>query len=184
MRIEQLMSKLFGFSTQTYFNWKKELEKRPILSLVDKYITKTEILEYLESGKIERLEKLSVLSNAELENELLEKHIAYQLKHKLYTDTQSKFLNWLVTMAGTGLFEKAIVSIQEENIYTKADTKTMLLNQIKGMELSSTFDKVWGNGRKKVASNYINNNLSELECYAWVKYYDIVKEYIKYFEDK
>ena len=169
------MTKILDIAERTLFNWRKD--NKPIVLLLEKYFTKEDLDEFLDSGKISKFENASDVIN----NELFEKHIAYQLKHKLYTDTQSKFLNWLVTMAGTGLFEKAIVSIQEENIYTKADTKTMLLNQIKGMELSSTFDKVWGNGRKKVASSYINNNLSELECYVWVKYYDIVKEYTKYF---
>ena len=171
-----LASEILGCTLASYYNW--DNQNRPIIAILEQYFSKDDLQEYIDTGKITRFEKEAV---SDLDNELLEKHIAYQLKHKLYTDTQSKFLNWLVTMAGTGLFEKAIVSIQEENIYTKADTKTMLLNQIKGMELSSTFDKVWGNGRKKVASSYINNNLSELECYVWVKYYDIVKEYTKYF---
>jgi len=179
MRIEQLMSKLFGFSTQTYFNWKKELEKRPILSLVEKYITKSEILEYIESGKIERLEKLSILSNVELENELLEKHIAYELRHKLYLDTASTFGNWLGHVVGMPVIHKALEEIAKSN-YTKSDTKEKILNQIKGMELSGLFNKVFEKANKNVASRYIDRNLSELECYVWVKHNDIVTSYNKY----
>jgi hypothetical protein len=179
MRIEQLMSKLFGFSTQTYFNWKKELEKRPILSLIEKYITKTEILEYIESGKIERLEKLSILSNVELENELLEKHIAYELRHKLYLDTASTFGNWLGHVVGMPVIHKALEEIGKGE-YTKFDTKEKILNQIKGMELSGLFNKVFEKQNKNVASRYIERNLSELECYVWVKHYSIVTSYNKY----
>lgn len=179
MRIEQLMSKLFGFSTQTYFNWKKELEKRPILSLVEQYITKTEILEYLESGKIERLEKLTVLSNIELENELLEKHIAYELRHKLYLDTASSFGNWLGHVVGMPVIHKALEEISKSD-YSKEDTKEKILNQIKGMELSGLFNKIFEKANKNVASRYIDKNLSELECYVWVKHNDIVTSYNKY----
>ena len=150
---KDLIAKILGVTVKSVYNYEKE--NRLILEVLNKYLTDDDAKELIETGIISRFEK-EVVSDSD--NELLEKHIAYQLKHKLYIDTQSKFLNWLVTIDGITLFEKAIVSIQEENIYTKADTKTMLLNQIKGMELSSTFDKVWGNGRKKVASTYINNN--------------------------
>lgn len=56
MRIEILMSKLFGYSSQTYFNWKKESDKRPIINLLEKYFTKEELEEFLDSSRIARLE--------------------------------------------------------------------------------------------------------------------------------
>lgn len=59
MKIEQIMSKCFGFSPQTYFNWKKEENKRPIITLISKYLSKKEILEFLETGKITKLELLN-----------------------------------------------------------------------------------------------------------------------------
>jgi hypothetical protein len=49
------------------------------------------------------------------------------------------------------------------------------------MEITGFFNKLIAKGRKNVASGYIENNLSELECYVWVKHYDIVKSYGKYF---
>lgn len=60
MRIEQLMSKLFGFSTQTYFNWKKDSKtKRPIISLLEKYFSKDDLQEFLDTGKVAKYEKMS-----------------------------------------------------------------------------------------------------------------------------
>ena len=56
MRIEILMSKLFGFSTQTYFNWKKDTDNRPIIELLDKYFNKEDLIEFLNRKEISKLE--------------------------------------------------------------------------------------------------------------------------------
>jgi predicted flavoprotein YhiN len=66
-RIELLMSELFGFSTQSYFNWKKEAHtKRKIISLLEKYFTKEDLEEFLETGEIQKQELVKDLSHDEL----------------------------------------------------------------------------------------------------------------------
>lgn len=60
-RIEFIISDLFGYSSQTYFNWKKEIEKRPILKMIEKYFTKQELEEFLETGQIGKYEKIKSL---------------------------------------------------------------------------------------------------------------------------
>lgn len=46
---------MFGWgSANTYYNWKKE--KRPVISLLEKYFTKEDLEEFLEYGTIERYE--------------------------------------------------------------------------------------------------------------------------------
>jgi hypothetical protein len=167
------MVKLFGFSRQSWNNWKKE--ERPIVKLLESLFTNEDISEFLETGKISRFENLDTL-----DSDLIERHIAYELKHKLYLDTQSSFFKWFEHMAGTGVMDKVIQEIREEN-YTRRDTKQKILDRIKTMELTGFFNKLIAKGRKNVASGYIENNLSELECYVWVKHYDIVKSYGKYF---
>ena len=104
---------------------------------------------------------------------MLERHIAYELKHKLYLDTQSSFFKWFEHIAGTGVMDKVIQEIREES-YTRRDAKQKILERIKTMELTGFFNKFVAKGRKNVASGYIERNLSELECYVWVKHYDIV----------
>lgn len=54
-RIEQIMSDLFKYSQQSYFNHKRE--NRPILLLIEKYFTKDELEEFLEKGSIASFEK-------------------------------------------------------------------------------------------------------------------------------
>ena len=169
----KLMVKLFGFSRQSWNNWKKE--ERPIVKLLESMFTNEDISEFLETGKVSRYENLD-----NLDSELLERHIAYELKHKLYLDTQSSFFKWFEHIAGTGVMDKVIQEIREES-YTRRDTKQKILDRIKTMEMTGFFNKLIAKGRKNVASGYIENNLSELECYVWVKHYDIVKSYGKYF---
>jgi len=169
----KLMVKLFGFSRQSWNNWKKE--ERPIVKLLESMFTNEDISEFLETGKISRYENVD-----NLDSDLLERHIAYELKHKLYLDTQSSFFKWFEHIAGTGVMDKVIQEIREED-YTRRDAKQKILERIKTMELTGFFNKVIGKGRKNVASGYIERNLSELECYVWVKHYDIVKSNGKYF---
>lgn len=169
-----MLTRFFGWSRGTYFSWKKE--GRPVIKFVLKYLTEKDIEEFIETGKISRFEKLLINSD---EDELLEKHIAYELRHKLYLDTASSFGNWLGHVVGMPVIHKALEEIARSN-YTKSDTKEKILNQIKGMELSGLFNKIFEKANKNVASRYIDRNLSELECYVWVKHNDIVTSYNKY----
>ena len=171
--MKSAITKILDIADRTYYNWKSE--GRPIISLLEKYFSSEDLEEYLQTGSISRLEKLD-----NLDSELLERHIAYELKHKLYLDTQSSFFKWFEHIAGTGVMDKVIQEIREES-YTRRDTKQKILDRIKTMEMTGFFNKLIAKGRKNVASGYIENNLSELECYVWVKHYDIVKSYGKYF---
>lgn len=81
MRIEQLMSKLFGYSAQTYFNWKKEKDTtRPIMNLMDKYFTKAELEEFLTSQKMAKLEAIKGIDVEDIEFILENKEMIRKLK--------------------------------------------------------------------------------------------------------
>lgn len=59
MREEDIYKKLFGFgSSTTYYSWKKEVEKRQVMSLLEKYFTKEDLIEFLETGKILKYENI------------------------------------------------------------------------------------------------------------------------------
>ena len=65
-RIEQLMSELFGFSTQSYFNWKRDAKtKRKIIDLLDIYFSKEMLEEFLNTGKISKLELIKLSETGE-----------------------------------------------------------------------------------------------------------------------
>lgn len=81
MRIEQLMSKLFGYSAQTYFNWKKDKDTtRPIMNLMDKYFTKEELEEFLTSRKMAKLEAIKGITVEDIEFILENKDMIRKLK--------------------------------------------------------------------------------------------------------
>ena len=55
----KLVTRLFGFSRQSWNNWKKEQAEegtRPIISLLEKYFSEYDLQEFLETGKISKLE--------------------------------------------------------------------------------------------------------------------------------
>lgn len=54
MTFKQVMAKLFDTAEGTYYKWKKE--KRPIISLLEKYFTKEDLEEFLEYSTVEKLE--------------------------------------------------------------------------------------------------------------------------------
>ena len=54
MKTEDIFCQLFGFSKNTYYSWKRE--KKPIIELLNKYFTKDELLEYIETDKISNMQ--------------------------------------------------------------------------------------------------------------------------------
>ena len=172
---KELVANILGVSVKSIYNYYKDQNGKPIIPLLEQYFSDSDLEEYLKEGKISKLEKLD-----NLDSNLLEQHIAYELKHKLYLDTQSSFFKWFEHIAGTGVMDKVIQEIRQDD-YNRRNTKQKILERIKTIELTGFFNKIIAKGRKNVASSYIERNLSELECYVWVKHYDIVSSYGKYF---
>jgi len=52
------LAALFGFTVQGANKWKREKEKRPIVSLLEKYFTEKELEEFLEKGEITSFSKI------------------------------------------------------------------------------------------------------------------------------
>lgn len=57
---EKNILKLMCYSRNTYYVWKRE--KRPIIELIDKYFTDSEIEEFLQTGKINKFDNLNKYS--------------------------------------------------------------------------------------------------------------------------
>lgn len=62
MTIDAVISKIFDFSKPTYFRWKKE--QRPIILLLEKYFTKENLQEFLESGSIKKFDQTQIIITA------------------------------------------------------------------------------------------------------------------------
>ncbi|MDX4047531.1 hypothetical protein Q6A75_01160 [Aliarcobacter skirrowii] len=60
MTKEMIMTKLFQFSAPTYYKWKKH-DKRKIISLLEYAFSDDDLIEYLEYGKISKIEDIGNL---------------------------------------------------------------------------------------------------------------------------
>jgi len=171
--------KLLGVSKNSYWNYKKQ--DRPIITFLEKYFTEEEIVEFLDTGSMQKLEDTNkFVQNVKLENELFEKHIAYGLQYKFRNDREGSFLNWLSHVAGKKYLKEIVLDIQKGE-YSMADTKEKILSQISGMEKTTEFNILVAKLKKGDLSSYIRRSLSELECYVLVKHYNIVMDHTKYF---
>lgn len=65
---KNLIQELYGHTESTYYRWKKE--DRPIISLIEKYFCENEIVEFLESGEIEKFNILKRFGLFDGDNEL------------------------------------------------------------------------------------------------------------------
>jgi len=75
------MTVLFGFSRQSWNNWKKE--KRPIITLLEKYFTDLDINEFLEHGKISKYELIKDIDSKELEYLIKNQNSSNERLHEL-----------------------------------------------------------------------------------------------------
>ena len=92
MKTDELMSKLFGFSIPTYYNWKKE--NRPIIRLINKYFKNEELIEFLESDEIFNQDFLLSIENLfkkDYEKFTLNYPSHYTFPTKFYYDFLQRF---------------------------------------------------------------------------------------------
>ena len=66
MNKKQIIESLFGFTEATFYRWKKQ--NRLIITLLEKYFTKEDLEEFLESGKCEKMEVCSGFSINEIQD--------------------------------------------------------------------------------------------------------------------
>ena len=98
MKYDEIMSKLFGFSVPTYYNWKRE--NRPIINLINKYFTSNDLLEFIDSGKISKYEFFS-----DVEVELIHEYtdlyfnfVEQPYYEKFYKDFLYRFKNDIIQL--------------------------------------------------------------------------------------
>lgn len=61
MTFKETMAALFSTAEGTYYKWKRE--ERPIILLLEKYFTKEDLEEFLETGKIRKFENTDIVVN-------------------------------------------------------------------------------------------------------------------------
>ena len=78
--MNSILAKILGKSLKTVSNWKNE--NRPIINLLEKYFTKKDLEEFLETGKIQKQELVKDLTVDDLNslNNLKEQLILDEIK--------------------------------------------------------------------------------------------------------
>ena len=151
---------LFDFSRPTYYKWKRE--NTPALKLLEKYFTEKELIEYLEVGTITRLEEHNISNlKLELHEKVLEDNAFYTAKDKLTRFFSSRLLIKDI------LIDVLNQMSSSEYIYTIENTKQSLIQQLKGSEINWLKTKT--QAKIDLLSEFVENNISDIESYAMVK---------------
>ncbi|RBQ31544.1 hypothetical protein CRU92_07150 [Arcobacter sp. FW59] len=132
MTKEMIMTKLFEFSAPTYYKWKKQ-DKRKIISLIEYAFTDEELVEFLKTGKISRIEDMGsqdYLLDLSLKFYKLLRHITnYKVAKKVTILLEESFEE----NSNKVIIEKIAESIyREEEFYTSM--KLAILNLIQKQE--------------------------------------------------
>lgn len=187
MRYDELMSKLFGFSVPTYYNWKKE--KRAIIDLIEQSFSTQQIEDFLELGSF--LCKPELLIN-EYNNRVLKFIDIIGITHTIIdmsgsSEEGEKFLNVLVYTTKNFDFGAHEYKAKNINIYMQRyydDYKNLynvnsrdledFTSEISELKLDNTIDFI----------DLFFNDFKELIYFAMrykIKYFDLVlKFYLKY----
>lgn len=168
--------KILGVSKNSYWNYKNQ--ERPIIFLLEKYFKKEELEEFLETGKISRLENNMVYTNdLDLIKSLNIDNAIFSAKEKLQ-NLESKAVDWVHNKGSISILKDVLTSI-EPNDFNIENAKDTLIERIKGYE--AKWYSLKNPSKQKLLNTYIENYFSKLECYAICKYSDEVFNYKGFF---
>jgi hypothetical protein len=165
--------RLLDVSRNTYYVHKRE--NRPIVALLEKYFTKEDLEEFLETGKISRLENnitytndLDVMKSLNIDNAI------FSAKAKLQ-NLENTAINWAYNKGALSILKDVLASM-ESNTFTIENAKDILIERIKGYEAKWYSLEKRPTGQK-LLNIYIQKYFSKLECYAICIYSDEVFNY-------
>lgn len=148
MKTEEIYMQLFDFSRPTYFKRRKEQNKA--LSLLQKYFSDEQILEFINTGSIQELEE-----NKNSINDL-EEHLLFEAIKKIVDIPNQYFLGkkefWL---------QGFIDGLQK----VSAVDKETLINEILGLKTKFYESENW----KQLTIQFIESNFSNYEIKLMLK---------------
>ncbi|MCT7553827.1 hypothetical protein [Aliarcobacter butzleri] len=111
--MEKIILNLFQYSRATYYSWKRE--KRPIILLIEKYFTKEDLEEFLQTNEISKLKNLDHYENI--------LNIQFSTFYRKYFTSGEKFNHFFWEFIH--LYKNKIVSIKSYNL----NENKILLNE-------------------------------------------------------
>jgi len=176
------IASLLDFTVQGAGKWKKENiqnNKRKIISLLEKYFIDEDIVEFLETGKISKLENTSkYISQIDLLQSLNIDNAIFSAKDKLQNYEKS-WMDWNLYKPAVNILKDVLKTIDENEISIE-NAKDILVKKITGYEASWFSLQAKFPSRKQMISNLIQRYFSTIECYAICKYPEEVFDYIGY----
>lgn len=150
MNKKTIIEKFFGFTEATYYNWRRE--NRLVIDFVEKYISDEDLIEFINSGHIKRLETKRGIDN-EIED--------FAFKTAIFKIKSTKNLP-------KNLFFR---TFEDVHVQTKLDY-IIALDSIK---LKLIEHSNW----KNIVKEFIENDLSSLEMKMLIKNKNIIKNMVK-----
>ncbi len=149
--MKQTVAKLLDIADRTVYKWKKE--KRPIISFLYQYFSKNDIQEYLESGKMQKLEFLNLSDPINA----FELHSISTILHKIEAYVEATKVNregFLIKLYRTvrdydGKIEEFVVFLKNYDMKT--------LESLRNMRFGSSLDDV-----AAFYQNYLSKQEQEL----------------------
>jgi len=166
--------RLLDVSRNTYYAHKRE--NRPIVALLEKYFSEKDLEEFLETGKISKLENnAGYTHDLDLTKSILIDNAIYSAKEKL----RNLNFDFIYSKGAIDILKDILVSIETDDLNLE-NAKDVLFTLIKG------YDAHWislkNPMKKKLLSSYIENLFSKAECYAICKHSEEVFNFKGWFK--
>jgi len=164
MKLEEIYMKLFDFSRPTYYKKKRELV--PALSLIERYFSEKDLLEYLEKGFVSKYENNT--------DALLDQAI-FSAKHKSIT-----YFEQIDKLPSKQILFDILKKIDpNDSSFTVENSKSRLIDVVTGAELQRSLIK--NSQKQKLLTILIEKYFSKIEVFAMIKYPKEVFDYAGFF---
>ena len=177
MTFKEVMAALFSTAEGTFYKWKKQ--ERPIVLLIEKYFTKEDIEEFLQTGKISKCEQNYFTVNEKIEKHLID-HAFYSSKQKLkdFFGGNPFGPNKAYTKGAKEILIDVLKKISPKDTSFKIDNaKEKLIDRISEEELK--WLSIKNPAKRDLLSHYIKENFSNAEILAVVQKSDEIVEFLE-----
>ncbi len=156
MNKKEIIEKFYETTEATYYRHKKQ--NRPVIMFIEKYFTEDDLIEFLETGKISKLESKTL--DDHFKQLILEDHMLHNAAHKLHLLSSGSFKM-------IDILKDALSDIDpDDNTFTLDNAKQRLIDRIFAIEKNSIFKT---NAKKEGVASWIEQYLSKAEVFAMVK---------------
>lgn len=159
-----IASEILGCTLASYYNW--DNQNRPIIEILERYFSKEDLTEFLETGKMSKLEQEDEKTN--LENIMIDNAV-YSAKNKYIKLFDDGFFN--IARPAKDILKDVIESIDKnDESYTLDNAKQRLIDHIKSLELNWYSLKAKNPKKQELLYHLIEEYFSKIEVYVMIKH--------------